>query len=326
MKPIIGLVVAIAVGATGCAKQDFLFHRIPPTPKQRSFTHTARSFQVSGSRMNILWVIDNSGSMSIYQKSVIQNTERFMRRFVASRVIDWKMGLISTTVRDDPYVGLTPQTALDSTSVDPIGTFQDAVGKLGTNGDYDELTFTPILNTLGKYPAFSPPGEQLSVIVVTDADEQSKISGKDFLSYIQAFKPAMDSFAMYGATADTATDCKGESTIPYLGSPYEFVITATQGLWFSLCDPDFGTQLAAISDRIIERVDHPRVYLDVHPIPRTIRLYYNGLELPPGPAESGGYWVYEISTNSIIFNSLEVFKDDDPIVSIEYTEDQGEPE
>jgi hypothetical protein len=322
------LALVLLIGATGCAKQDFLYHRVPPQQKQRSFTHSARSVQVA-TKMSILWVIDNSLSMSDYQRSVITNTDRFMQRFIASRAVDWKMGLISTSEYEQPYVGLTPSTALNAATPDPVQVFQRAVQRLGTSGYGVEKTFTPILQTLRSYPDFAGKGQKLAAIVVTDAEEQSYVSGKSFLDQIKALKPEADAFALYGATAAREFGClggAGEGYFDYKGSPYEFVITATQGLWFKLCDPDFGTQLAAISDRILERIDHPRIYLDARPIPRTIRITYQGKELPGGPPENGGMWIYEIRSNSIVFNSLDVFTDENVNVSIEYSEDQGEPE
>src|SRR3989338_5651173 len=50
--------------------------------------------------VDILFSIDNSGSMSQWQKLVIDNTDSFMREFIKTPGLDARFGLISTTLMD----------------------------------------------------------------------------------------------------------------------------------------------------------------------------------------------------------------------------------
>jgi hypothetical protein len=106
------------------------------------------------SRHDVLWVIDNSGSMSSHQKNVIKNTDVFMQSFTSNKKLDWKMGLVSTARGDQPFVGFTPSTQLNSKSTNPVGIFKNAVSRLGLNKGCPELVFEPVMDALNQYPDF----------------------------------------------------------------------------------------------------------------------------------------------------------------------------
>ena len=84
------------------------------------------------SAVDILWTIDNSGSMGDHQRDVIANANSFISQFTQSTALEWRMGLVSTDTQDEPYVGLIPGTELNYLTPNAVTKFQQAVRRLGT--------------------------------------------------------------------------------------------------------------------------------------------------------------------------------------------------
>src|SRR5690349_21372013 len=93
-------VITAMIGAmlltVACSKDpDFQFE-VPPSNMQ-PFNKDYIIKNVTGGTADILWVIDNSGSMGDFQSAVIANMDRFIQTFVPlAGKAKWRMGLIST--------------------------------------------------------------------------------------------------------------------------------------------------------------------------------------------------------------------------------------
>src|SRR5687768_4795521 len=73
-------------------------------PSKNGLAHTSRVYDLPSAvtgqikvPVDILWVIDNSGSMGDKQIAVSMNASTFMSNFVTKTNLVWKMGLLSTT-------------------------------------------------------------------------------------------------------------------------------------------------------------------------------------------------------------------------------------
>lgn len=300
------VVSVLALGAlTACGQNGFIYYEKNRPANTVSFVQNVR--EISGSSaVDILWIIDNSGSMSEHQRSVINNTDVFIRNFTASSTLDWRMGLISTDPTEQPYVGFSSR--LDKTTPDPVGVFQRAVGALGTDGSAQEETLRPLINVLTRYPDFNRPDTPLAIMMVTDAEEQSRMSfPNDFFPRFQAAIGASNRYFAYGVLNASDFGCDGESGSRwrYAGSPYESLITnAYIGKVFPLCQANFGQTLAEIGKEIVKEITHPTIHLNDRPKPQTIVVAYKGTPLPAGTTSEGGYWLYDFDRNAIVFGDL----------------------
>src|SRR5690242_1639702 len=82
--------------ALACAKKtDYLYYYNQNKPV--TLEHKIKELS-SSADLDILWVIDNSNSMSNHQQTVIQNMNSFVDGLVLKKNLRWKMGLISTSV------------------------------------------------------------------------------------------------------------------------------------------------------------------------------------------------------------------------------------
>ncbi|MBU6376246.1 MAG: hypothetical protein KGQ59_09645, partial [Bdellovibrionales bacterium] len=144
--------VGFAALLMSCNDGGYLYYSKPVPSKRVEVPHKLKQLQ-GNSVVDIIWVIDNSGSMGAHQQNVISNTALFMSQFVRSgNVLDWKMGLLSTDKGDNPYVGFLPGQELTSTTPNNVSVFQSAVRRLGTEGSYEEEGFEPLLQALRRNP------------------------------------------------------------------------------------------------------------------------------------------------------------------------------
>jgi hypothetical protein len=275
--------------------------------------------------VDVLWIIDNSGSMNPHQQRVIANTQVFMQNFTSQTRLKWKMGLISTSQFEPPYLGFAAGDELDYKTVNPVLKFQTAVGRLGTQGDDAERVYTPILSHLKANPTFLNPKAYLALVIVTDEEEQSTepplnlpMSGQKFITELAKLKNGdKDKIVSFGVF-QTAEKCG--SGFLYATSRYRGLIQGTNGKTYSLCDPQFGQVLSNMGADLIKTLTtmHPIITLDQRPIPWTIKVTYKGRELKFGFKEDGGEWIYDPISNTIRITDLTVIDPKEPDVKIDF--------
>ncbi|MEQ1877537.1 MAG: vWA domain-containing protein [Bdellovibrionia bacterium] len=285
-----------------------------PTPVPKKYSKTLEfklaNTTVTIPAVDIIWVIDNSGSMGDEQQDVIDNTSRFMSTFTANTQLKWKMGLLSTDEAQDQFVGFTPETALDSTTPNPVPIFQNAVARLGTGGSNIEHMFIPVLNNLRKYPDFLTPNAYLAIIVVTDEDEGGErpggVTASSFVTQLTALKGGDKSKIVSYGVFETTLDCL--SGFNYTFSRYWDFMRRVTSTKYPLCDPNFGQLLTSIGEDLISRIStiDPVILLDAKPIPSTIRLTYKGNVLRSGFKEEGGVWIYDPVYNVIRITNVSI--------------------
>lgn len=261
----------------------------------------------SVSDIDLLWVLDNSTSMDRYFDLVAQNTSQFMQEYVQSGNIKWKMGLISTELSNQPYVGFTPETLLSFQTANPVPVFQNAVLAAKAQGITGwERTFTPMMTWLERYPDFLRPNALLSIIMVTDAVEQSFADDKEFLQFLKSKKGDLSKVYLYGIYGAPDLGCETEEEPwTYQGSEFESIINATKGKRYPLCSPDFGKSLVEINQLIIQNSSSIKeISLPQTPIVNTIEVRHRGLLLSSGQ-KPNGYWVYDAAKNAVTFHDLD---------------------
>jgi hypothetical protein len=326
---LLGLLSASSVLALSACKEDeFVFFRQPYQPVPPVSTQIPIKQVIGDSQVDILWVIDDSGSMSSYQQEVINNTALFMQEFTKDKHLSWSMGLISTDESRLPLIGFTPATLLNSQSPNPVSLFQNAVRGLGTYGSGYEKTFVPIQKHLDAYPGFMRKNAYLAIITVTDAEEQSGTSSTSFLQYLVAKKGDLNRTIFFGAFGAYDLGCtagSGEGIWNYVDSPYEDVVQATRGRVFPICTQTFGKDLSELGKDLVKRVTQPMIRLAKRPKISSIRVSFKGQVLPGGLKEDGGFWIYDFDGNAIVFHDLDFAPGDTETVDVSYQEDDGLP-
>lgn len=323
---------AISVLSVGCGKTT----SFSLLPDENIFSQNSDA--TTSGKMDILWVVDNSGSMDSSQQAIADNFARFIDKFTA-KGFDFRMAVTtSEAYRDKFNPSLKLSRFRDGTDwwghtgtfvVDPMtpnlnATFLKNM-RQGVSGSGDERVFQSIETALSNpdNKGLLRPGAFFSVIIVSDEDDfshdGSESRGGQYaysgLHPVQRYVDYLDQLT--GATAATRAqkynvnsiavldaDCKAllDSSISgrKIGKRYMELSAATGGLTGSLCG-DFGTTLADISGKIIEL--STQFYLDRIPDPTTIRVIVEGVEVPNDP--TNGYQ-YHGDTNSISFHGTAI--------------------
>lgn len=335
------LLATVAPVASGCRDTEFLHYVNQPAS---AVYHKEKSVSdIVVPPLDILWLIDNSGSMEEEQSVISRSTATFMQNFTSVPALKWNMGLLSSDAADDPRLGFTSTTVLNYNTPNPTGVFAAAVGQLGTGGDTTERFFAPLLNNLlgrprpaspfsqgwtnpnpGTPVAFKQANSTLAIILVTDTYDHSDITPDSFLQQLQPVAGRNNDLLIYGVFSATDFGCTyTDEDWNYAGSVYEAVINRTHGKYYKLCVDDFGPDLSKLTQDIVKRGVKPRIFLDSRPRQGTLKISYKGADIPGGPTESGGLWLYDPRINAIVFESSDSIPAGADALSIDYQVDNG---
>lgn len=142
----------------------------------------------------------------------------------------------------------------------------------------------------------------LAVIIVSDEEDQSrKPNGSSYSStndYVTSFKNFLDGYT--GSTADFKNYNVNSIVIDDIdncayglheqatqGNRYVAIANATNGISASICSNNFSQQLTQIAQQIVTL--STRFLLSREPIPETIKVWVNGVEVPNSPSNG---WIY----------------------------------
>jgi hypothetical protein len=313
---------------TSCFNKEtaYLNHIVNPLIQEDKRFYPLSLLQVNN-RIDVVLVIDNSGSMRPIQNSVINNSKLFFEQFAKEAYVDWKIGIVSTDKTEEPYLGF--KKSFDSSLVDDnipgsfdkvVVEFQDAVSELGISGAGYEYTFYNLKRMLDQFGgntnnSFQRGDSHLVVIMISDEVEQSMTFGDsyeaiNFLNTMRGYVTPSKKLRFYGAIKHKQLkDCTNYDSKPWIGSEFEKIITASEGFVVSACVPKFGNELARIGKDIASLVGLPSLLLRRRPVVSTLMVYYEDTLLIPGPVEDGGQWFYEETSNTINFYNLDFVKD-----------------
>ncbi len=271
--------------------------------------------------VDILFVIDNSGSMLQEQQSIAQNFSSFIN-FTVGLNIDYHIGVVTTDVSDAdagklvaPYIANIGPDA----SADPIGDFV-AMVNVGTDGSATEkglaasvLAVTePLVSTANG--GFLRPDALLSVIYVSDEDDFSEGDVSDYVDGLLSAK-GYDSQAVIASAiaGEPPAGCDANGNSASSGDRYYDISLALEGLFESICTPDWSTTMEEIGIGTFSALT--RFTLTRIPDEATIVVLVNGV---PIPADELNGWEYNEENNSISFNGTSV-PDAGATVEISYT-------
>ena len=256
---------------------------VPVTPGTTTETFSITTNQ---GMIDMVWVIDNSGSMKEEAAAVRTNFSQFLTS-VQSRT-DMKIALISeredslssissaagstgVTLPDqfiaqggiqvDSWIGshdllLVAAAATCGASDSDIGDVT-ALSGLGSTGGTNKicgqsLTFDTTesdyaVSAVGKLNGFFRPNSKKVFVVVSD----DLAYGVDDTNFVELVKPALQNQAptLFGFVGLDAT--RANCDIANVGTTYSNVAQATGGTMFDICDSDWSADFKKLSDNVV---------------------------------------------------------------------------
>jgi len=253
--------------------------------------------QLATIKTDILFVIDNSGSMSRNQTNLKNNFDFFINVFTAAAA-DFQIAFITTD--DEEFV---LGAIVTDASTDPVGEVEDIIDEIGTSGSPTEagLYYAYRAMQAGAEAeaggTFSRIDSKLVVIYVSDEEDYSaSFSGMSPVDYANELRSQRSSNALVGAHAvagDHPSGCSSSNGYAQYGEGYYDIVTELAGTFMSICTTDWGEQLDTIAR---ETIASQIYYLSNDPIKETIEV------ITDGAANSD--WEYDETLNAIVFTIL----------------------
>lgn len=255
--------------------------------------------------VDILFVIDNSGSMSGHQSRLAQNIALFVDEFSKLKLIDYHIGVISS---DDGDGGRLKGKTLFVDQKTPNGlTILKRDLMLGTGGSGTEMMFDPMVDALGSIVAqtynlgFYREEAYLITIFITDAEDQSYVSGpRDAMNFLVKLKKGdKNKILSFGAIVPSnVNDCERDAfDTPERIEEFLGLSVNTGNNILSLCDNEYGKKLVEFSKSIVTAVNKP-IILDQKPSLASIKVFFGTQELK-SDLKTG--WSFDPKDNSIKF-------------------------
>lgn len=341
------LLTLVTIGVAGCYAGDKTLVPKPPYEPVEIEESYVLKFEP---KVDILFVVDDSGSMGSHQRNLSANLGLFTSAMEKNEFLDYHIGVVSTSTNKPQAAGVLqgfPQFVSRETDMGLQALSRSIVG-LGTSGDYIERMFDPVYLALGPgsdrtNPGFLRSEAFLVVILVTDAEDQSDlISGFRAYDALLRSKGGDESRVLgYGVLAfptlfgdrcskDGGDDpLKNEQFMSFFSNALNSRVSdntpppipGSRALLtniFSLCDPDFGQKLANIGEDIRYRVSQ-RIPLPRLPVRGTVKLKYGSQYVDQK------WWKYDPTSQSVLLEpGIELVDEEDAQFSV--VMDQSNPD
>ncbi|MBN2494648.1 MAG: choice-of-anchor D domain-containing protein [Deltaproteobacteria bacterium] len=286
---------------------------------------------------DVLFVIDNSGSMGEEQQALADNFDVFIQ-YALTLNVDFHLGVITTEVNDaetnmgsprrDIFPGILVHPTsrpkyITNTTPDLQQAFRDNVSvgtccsdeqEAGLEAAYMALS-APNIDDPAKNGGFMREDAKLYVIILSDEQDQS--SGDpdfyvDFFSSIKGYRNP-DRMAVSAIVGDSPNGCEGPGGSAGSGSRYIDVANRTGGVVESICTSDWAGSLSNLGlDAFAAIREFP---LSRQADANTLVVTVNGVPVPQASCEGcADGWTYYGDTNSIYFGNDVVPEQGDTIV------------
>jgi hypothetical protein len=222
--------------------------------------HQVDSFvQKASAKIDILWVVDNSGSMQEEQNNLANNFSSFMQ-YINQSLIDYHIGVISTdlmknvdgTCYNAGHCGqlLGNPRIIDRTTPDPLAAFANNV-KVGTSGGGNEMGILAAHQAIteplrsGANAGFLRDDASLAIIFVSDEDDHSYGDVQYYSRFFSAFKGVGNErrVILAAIVGDVPDGCTGAGGRASPGTIYHQLIDKLGGTTASICASDFSLTL-----------------------------------------------------------------------------------
>ena len=274
--------------------------------------NTQTHVQEEISLLDVLFVVDNSGSMNIFQQELGNQMNAFMNVFDASGA-DYHLAVITTDeARFKQHDGYS---WIDQTYPDPVDWMQSVISSIGIRGSGMEKGIE-----MAKYAleGDASPGKNYNredatmvIIYVSDEPDHSQGGHSSYISFFDNFKLSPNLMRQFAVIGDYPTGCN----FPYLnrnrniefGSGYYDMTQRYNGDWYSICAADWGQQMQSLASTVTTR----RIFNleENDPVENTIVVTVNG--------QTTSEWSYDASMNAVIFNETHI-PEPNQTIEIEY--------
>jgi len=267
-------------------------------------------YEEGAAAVDVLFVVDNSCSMSDEQASLGGNFSAFVDS-VDGLGGDYRLAATTTDIGMGGELVGAP-TVISNTTPSPADAFASNVN-VGVWGSGSERGFGPASMALAGIAASPPqegflrPGVSLHIVFVSDEPEQSLGDTAAWVDELRSYRPSPGDTVLSAITGQ-ASGCSGPGGSA-MGAPrYETAVQMTAGISLSLCAPDWGESLESLGAAVLGSVTG--FALSGEPEPGSVTLDVDGQAWP------SDRWVYVSQGNYVQLQAP--YPDDGAELHIEY--------
>ncbi len=250
--------------------------------------------QQSDGIVDILWVIDDSGSMANQRKVLGNNFQVFFDR-LDTLLVNFQMGVTSTNMVDNGALRGTTKIITNMTP-DAGAIFVENTSFPDSRARWEQglrmgqfAVSSPNTDPGGVNDGFLRPNAALALIVVSNEDDSSfGTTGYYGRAFLDARGTGHESLVCFSQLAGTTpTGCTPEGEEPFFGRHadpafrYSAVSTLTGGIIGSICDTSFENTLLQIAEAL--NTLHRVFPLSLIPVGGTLSVTVNGVTIPMDP-------------------------------------------
>ena len=249
-----------------------------------SYTPKVKSIEIfSASKVDILVVIDNSGSMATEQANMAARFNTFIDSLAG---LDWQLAIVTTDVSGNAdlkdgrlinYSGLTNTTVLTSKMDSQIvkTAFAKTIQRPETGNSNEQgiyATYRALERSLDLNDQTSAGNRELiradaalAVIVVTDANETPSASSikntpSGLVSFVNSAWSGNKVMSFHSIVVKSNDKvCLAKDGNEGYGTAYESLSGLTNGIIGSVCETDYGSQLSVIGHQVQNLVNTVRL-------------------------------------------------------------------
>lgn len=265
-----------------------------------------------GDQLDILFVVDDSGSMDVHQKNLAQHVDVIAEK-LAKVEVDYHFGVLAmTSKKKDSGILLGNPRYLSLADQPVVEDFKKRL-LLGTIGDWSETGFGPLRNALSEplvsrvNSGFYRPNARLGIVFVTDAVDQSPISFWKISDFLMQLKREDMSKIVTSAliVPSNVKDCRRDdgSKRP---TKYEEMIRIFKGKVYNICKTDKAT-VSDITDRMVAGLNKQKyepgralkdIDLHVKPSLKSLKVRFGSQVIPQQTTTEFG-WSFDEKTNRL---------------------------
>ncbi len=243
--------------------------------------------------VDILWVLDNSASMSEEHASLLDHAAAFTDT-LASAELEFRLGVVVTDPAD---LGDQKGDTMNESTAGLTDSFRAAVTDAGVHGSREEAGFDAAAAGASSlvYPDFARENANLEVIVYSDEDDQTDIDVADFLGELELTRPGMVAH-VNAIVGDEPAGCASPLAAADPGTKYIAAKTASGGVRESICGNDIDAMLERVANQAIGL--NTTFLLTDLPLLNTLVVKIDDAEIPRRDEDG---WRYDGRLNALVF-------------------------
>lgn len=241
-------------------------------------------------KVDILFVIDNSGSMSSHQVHFKNQIEYYANEILKIAAIDFHIAVLGSD-----YMNGFSGSYLTRKTPNVLALLKNNL-LLGASGGATEKFFDPVYvalkNNSNQQGVFLRKEAALNLIFITDTDDQSEISSaSSFYNFLLNLKQEDTKIITFAALIKNSS-CRGERTSQNILRLQQFIYLS-HGRSVNLCS-NYAAELIEMAKKVVRQAFVFK--LKEVPIYESILLFYGKTKIPRSVTEG---WSYNPKTVSI---------------------------